>query len=424
VQHANKLYYNFILMCVAFSVNHGCVVSCLAYSSAELGDDLGGYGSGTLYICYALSAFLLSKPLVSMYGGKQGLLFGVYGYCIYVGGFLFAILVKSAAYPVFLVSAGVGGIAGGILWPAQGRYFARNSKLYAEASNIPVENANASFAGIFAMCYLGVEMVTKVLATVVFLTAPGIAEFLIFTIYTCAAVLSCFVMSGLHPLDDPGSRDFSVSTILVNVVSTGRLIVEDARFALMIPFQVAFGFTSSLVPFYIFGTVIADSSELGGTWIGLLSAVVVFTGAVIAIPTAWVANKFGKPVVMTIGGLGLLFAGAIMLALSDATLGTWNIIVLYLVVYGIGRGTWENTNKAVIADLFKGHPELSTAAFAGVSFSNGIAGAIGYFTFPNMTRNNMATICTIFASLAIVSYWIMCLLQRKRRAGSSDNIAN
>jgi len=48
---AKILYKNFIFMCIAFSLNHGCVVSCLTYATTELGDDLGGYGSGALYIC-------------------------------------------------------------------------------------------------------------------------------------------------------------------------------------------------------------------------------------------------------------------------------------------------------------------------------------------------------------------------------------
>lgn len=336
---ANKLYWNFIFMCIGFSINHGCVVSCLAYSTTELGDSLGGYGSGTLYVCYALSAFLLSKPLVSAVGAKHGLLCGVYGYCVYVAGFLFAVLVKPAKWPVFLASAGVGGISGGILWPAQGRYFARNAKLYAEASGTPVAEVNASFAGIFATFYLGVEMITKVMATAVFLSASdSVAKGVIFTIYTCAAVLSCFIITGLNLLDDAGTRDFSIGTIAVNVASTGKLMIEDKKFLSVIPFQLAFGFVSSMVPFYIFGTVIADN--LGGTWVGLLSAIVVLTGSSMAIPSAWLANKFGKPLVMTIGGICLCFASAILFVMSDETLGTWTMIVVYLVIYGVGRGTW------------------------------------------------------------------------------------
>jgi hypothetical protein len=46
----------------------------------------------------------------------------------------------------------------------------------------------------------------------------------------------------------------------------------------MLPFQIAFGFTSSFVPYYILGTVIADSDSLGSTYVGLLSAIIVLTG--------------------------------------------------------------------------------------------------------------------------------------------------
>ena len=133
-------------------------MSCLAYSTTELGNKLGGYGSGILFIFYALTAFFLSKPLVSMVGPKNGLLLGLTGYCVYVCGFLFAVLVPYAAWPVFLIACMIGGIAGGLLWTSQGRYFSRNAKLYSEASGISVEVVNTTFAGIFATAYLGLEM--------------------------------------------------------------------------------------------------------------------------------------------------------------------------------------------------------------------------------------------------------------------------
>jgi hypothetical protein len=103
-----NLYRNFIIMCIAFSLNHGAVVSCLAYATAELGNDLGGYGSGTLYVFYSITALLFSKPIVSMVGPKKGLILGVGGYCVYVAGFLFAIMVPAASWPVFLLSCAIG----------------------------------------------------------------------------------------------------------------------------------------------------------------------------------------------------------------------------------------------------------------------------------------------------------------------------
>lgn len=417
------LYRNFVMMSVAFSCNHGAVVSCLAYSTTELGNSLGGYGSGTLYVLYALTAFLLSKPIVSMIGPKLGLLAGVGGYCVYVGGFLFAILVPALAYPVFIAACAIGGIAGGLLWTSQGKYFAKNAKLYSDASGIPVEQVNATFAGVFATAYLGLEMVTKVLATIIFLVTPDGAPWIIFTVYTAIAVSACFVVAGLSDVSEKGTWDFSCDTISANVAAAGKLVYEDIRLLLMIPFQISFGFASSFVPYYVFGTVIADSDSLGSTYVGLLSAIIVLTGASMAIPAAWLSNKIGKPFVMSIGGACLAFAGFAFLILSDKKLGTWGLIIPYLIIYGMGRGTWENTNKAVIADLFVETPELSTSAFAAISFSNGFAGAIGYFTFGSMGRIAMASLVMISSLVAIACYLLSAHIHSSRTSEIAARLA-
>ena len=47
------------------------------------------------------------------------------------------------------------------------------------------------------------------------------------------------------------------------------------------------------MPYYVFGTVVADSPTLGAAYVGLLSAVIVLVGAAIALPAAYAANKYG-----------------------------------------------------------------------------------------------------------------------------------
>lgn len=59
------LYRNYHAMAIAFSINHGCVVTCLAYASAVLGNQLGSVYSGILYVCYAITSFLLGKSMLS-----------------------------------------------------------------------------------------------------------------------------------------------------------------------------------------------------------------------------------------------------------------------------------------------------------------------------------------------------------------------
>ena len=253
---AYRLKKNFYVMCIAFSANHGCVVACLAYASTELGDLMGGYGggnilfitmstsrspicsTGALYVCYSIASFLFSKPVISMVGPRNGLIVGVGGYCVYVAGFLVAVVLPAVRWPAFLIAASIGGMAGGFLWTAQGRYFSRNALLYSTATDTPLQEVNSNFAGIFATCYLGLECITKVLATLIFLSMPSKAPAVIFTIYTAIAFLATFAITRLDELGDLGTWDFDTDVIRKNTVSTGRLMYSDVRLSLLIPFQV------------------------------------------------------------------------------------------------------------------------------------------------------------------------------------------
>ena len=72
-EQAETIRRNFIVMSIAFSLNHGSAVACIAYATAELGNDLGSASSGILYVCYAISALLVSKPFVCSVGPKLAL---------------------------------------------------------------------------------------------------------------------------------------------------------------------------------------------------------------------------------------------------------------------------------------------------------------------------------------------------------------
>lgn len=61
---------------------------------------------------------------------------------------------------------------------------------------------------------------------------------------------------------------------------------------------------------------------------------------------------------------------------SDIYIAT--LIFVYM-LHGVGRGIFESTNKAVIADFFGDH---APAAFANVIWSSGGASALGFFMFP------------------------------------------
>lgn len=436
---AKQLYWNFWLMALGFSINHGCVVSCLAYSTAELGTQLGGYGSGVLYVFYALTALFLSKPVVAGLGSKWGLILGTSGYCVYVAAFLVAVLFQEGpiAWIVFLTSCAIGGCAGGILWTAQGRYFARNAAKYTEAlerektygdtkalgleegvrgsagggtptpSSENTAAATAEFAGIFALMYLGLETLCKISSTAIFVIMDdGRAKTTVFSFYSCAAILAAIVITRLNHLNDGGEGGISMDAVKRGALDASNLVRTDARLALLIPYQLNFGIISTFVPYYIFGVVVAGSSQLGGNWVGALSAIITATGAIMGMPTAWLTKKVGQAVPMTIGGLCTMATGATVYFWSEEQMGHWSFIVPLLIVYGIGRGTWENTNKAVVASLYSDAPQHIASAFASVSFSNGFMGAIAYFVFPSLEPKELGGGVIFFSTLAIASYFI------------------
>lgn len=339
-ERRSMLYNNFLIMCVAFSLNHGCVVSCLAYASSELGDQLGAYGSGTLYVAYSFSAFVFAKPIVEMVGPKFGLIYGVLGFCAYVMGFLLSVVIPSAAWPVFMIASIVGGLSGGLLWTAQGKYFSVNALLYAEALDIAAEDVNTQFAGVFAATYLGLEMLTNIIATGVYFGLPTHANAVVFSLYAMIALLSCIFMGGISNLDEYGSWEFDYKDTVHNMGATFTLLKEDVRLMLMVPTQVSFGLITSFVPYYIYGTVISDSDNLGDEYVGILAAVAVFAGAVSAIPAAHLAHRNGKHSMMILGGLCFAVLGAVLYFVKNRAMSRWRIIIPYLIIYGVGRGIW------------------------------------------------------------------------------------
>jgi hypothetical protein len=250
----------------------------LTYASTLLGPALGGYGGGILFVSYATTSFLLAQPIVSMIGPKNGLILGCGGYSIYVLGFLISIMVPAVAWPLFTIASGVGGMSGGFLWVAQGRYFSKNAKLYSEVCSKPLEEVNSTFAAIFATFFLGLECSLRGLASIIFIGHGEAAQDVVFSVYTALAALSVAQLLNISDLNERGTWTFDSDYVISNTTATALLIYKDRRLSLLVPFQIAYGLASSFVPFYVFGTVIGGSDRLGRTYLGLLSAIIPLTG--------------------------------------------------------------------------------------------------------------------------------------------------
>ena len=77
----------------------------------------------------------------------------------------------------------------------------------------------------------------------------------------------------------------------------------------------------------------------------------------------------------------------------------------------------------MVADLFTDNADKNTSAFACISFTSGLAGAIGYFTFPNADRLVTACLVTFTSVFAILCYYISAALHRKATREQSIGFA-
>jgi len=103
-------------------------------------------------------------------------------------------------------------------------------------------------------------------------------------------------------------------------------------------------------------------------------------------------------------------------------LGSFGYLVPMYLAFGIGRGVWESTTKAVFADFFSG-PNAG-AGFAHIVIQNGAAGAIGakLFSNENISQEWKAGILLFFAGTGIVFYLIATRMKGTSVADGGGNI--
>lgn len=234
-------------------------------------------------------------------------------------------------------------------------------------------------------------------------------------LYTSAVVGSCFVVLTIKSLDIKGNGDISYRSISREAGAVARLAWKDKRLTMLLPFQLAFGFTSAFIPYYIFGTVVVNSPHLGIRAVGVLSSLIVLVGALSAIPAAYMSNMVGKPYVIVIGGACITIVGLFIFALSDQGLGIWMTMIPLVSVYGLGRGVWETINKAVFVDFFSDDIDKCAAAFSAATFANGYAAGMGFLAFSFMRREEMAFLIVITSIAALVSYMYAFKMQDQRK---------
>lgn len=427
---------NFSAMTVFFALTHGCVTALVPLASIEFGDALGPLTLGVLYVLYTLTAMCGATLVVGSVGPKWGLVAGLAVYCVYVASFLLASTVPALRWPAGIGGAAIGGVGGGFLWTAQGAYFSLSAASYATSSGVPPSEATSWLGGAFASCYLGAEILLKLLSSglqywpcrdewegsIITGKCPssasshGSALGTVFAVYTVIAVGASAAMAFVGDVQ-PAAGSTARPTPLVpprhwshKSLEALTLMRSDKRVLLLSMLNLTFGFSSAFVNTYLTGVVIPKSPDLGPDKVGYLVSIIPLTATLLSMPLAAVTKRLqSKTPAMVFGGVSyvLFFLPFVLAALagtgSDGSscvedsstdsgeldclpdsamilnLGQWGVLVPLLVLNGAGRAVWESTNKSVFADAF---PEQPAAGFANVELQSGGATAIAFFLFP------------------------------------------
>mmetsp|Transcript_48594 Transcript_48594/g.150487 ORF Transcript_48594/g.150487 Transcript_48594/m.150487 type:complete len:432 (+) Transcript_48594:56-1351(+) len=405
---------NFWWMSVCFAVNHGTVTTPLVVATSLLGKNVANVGNGTLYVFTLLSSLFVAAPLTSIVGLKGSLLLAMLFYCIYVGGFACAALfsgVQALTWFFFLAGSVCGGLAAGVLWTAQGGYFANTASRIAEARGETREAVTGDLAGKFAFVYLLFEVGSKLAFSG--LQGLGLPPALIGFLFLAVGALALLGMTRVYKLTAQSPR----VAILAKLGAVTSLW-SDPLIWLLSPTNLTFGFCAAFMNGYVNGNF--ASQELGKSVVGFLAAITAATAAVLAQLYGLTSTKFGKGPVIVFGAVCFLCIPLCLFVLHCCGGWGWWLLILYF-LQGSGRAVYESTNRAMFSDFFTG--SATEGAFANCMFQSSLSFAISFFLQTALSPNTLAAIVLVLASLTPLSYGGALALQKSRaRKAARDEL--
>jgi MFS family permease len=462
-------------MAVCLALNHGVVNALLALATAQLGNVLGGYSSGMMYISYSLISLTIATSIVGRVGPKWSLVSALILYCVYTATFIVDIMVPSIRWPMSMCGATIGGFGAGWLWTAQGVYTAAFAREYAAKQQLDVHQVTARLSGIFATIYLGGEVMMK-LASSFLLNFMNKA--MLFTILSVVAAVSASGMVMIKPLKNPDAQSGDRPTIK-KITAALELLFYNRKMQLLAASNVSFGFLAAFLQYYVNGTIVP--LNLGFNSVGYFAAVATGAATLMSMPLAWMGDMklncgcmrrcrpraprarsgsgstYGsindeaasaeqlnglreklivgegehtaktvegihddactmtnaQTAVMVLGGCCFMIESAIVWSQPDSVLSSPAWLVAIYLAHGTGRSVWEGCNKAITMNLF---PNEVGTAFANLILQSGIASTVALFGFPSMTKAQMCTICGLSGLMQVICILMLKWELEKERA--------
>lgn len=367
-----------------------------------------------------------------------------------------------------LVGGLMGGFAAGFAWVAQGQYFTSAAKLYAAEKLVDESEANQDFASTFAFVLLSTEVLLKLFPVLLLPVSHNeivaatsgkrvaTSDLIVAVVYSLIAVCACLLMRNIDDLDprpaallagnagrnDCGSCSAGSAGGTDGTAGTGgaggagadgragagrvssacprpkRFTIEKTTAViglwgrrptvLLLSFiQITFGLCSSLMTEEVTGNLIPQAYPQDKVIVGsLMGTLVAFVAGALQLPSKMIRARVGRVPLILVGILAFICETALIGGLSSTRLGQLRHLTSLYVLQGVGRSSFEGTNKALFADFF---PEDASAAFSSIVFFNGAASALAYFIFPALGHDpagkaTKAAICCASATLAVVGY--------------------
>jgi len=235
----------------------------------------------------------------------------------------------AAQWPVAIAGFAIGGVAAGFVWSSEGVLLAQTCAIVAEVQGKSVQQTSARMAAIFGGWNLVLETIIK-LVTYGFEQA-GTSVVVSFSVSLVLAVLAvlCFCCFTIPIAKFSETARPSACGELKEMIVTA-----------LSPSIWLLSFTS--LAFTVFATVISVINgayvkpELGLQYVGLMSAVISFSGFAVQFPFSWVADamKCGKALILVVASLVYMVMPVLAMTLELSAFG-WGFSIFFI-WHGVG----------------------------------------------------------------------------------------
>lgn len=447
---------NFRLFAIIASTNHALNYVVNSFSFALLSPFLGSVTLGLNWTLNSVSGLFISSPVVTRLGFKRAIIISFWGYTIQIASLFLAVYIPNYAWVFGVSGAIVAGFTSAIWWTAQGVCFelscsnmlmtggtdtdtnniqiqrqkgkvedlgssvntSAKTELYSSSSDEnlaalytkeeAMRRIRANLSAEWTLMYQGADIViflgTGLLPLACDVSIQGVMLGL-----AVVGVITSLLGELMDDLDDHGGRSQDWSEMYKVIMAVPKQFKNDLRPNLLAPFVFGFGITTAMFYSFFNNDVISDS--LGVAYIGLFECFSYIVACVAAYPYAYVSKHFidGQHYVMQFGSIAFGLSGVAVAIFSMDELSVWTTMLGIKGLYGLGRGVFEGSCRAVYAEIFGkgGNEEDLSTAFSGQTLLAGISGGVIYMSCGVLTKDSIAAITIINSIAACVLYAIL-----------------